>query len=244
MTDQPPPITTSGDAARYRGFRQDEIDAAHLYRAMSAAEDRPEVADLYLRLAAAEDRHAAFWEEQLHKAGQTVSRPRPTWRARTLSWIATRFGPNAVLPTITQQEQGDQRVYDDQPESAATELPGDERSHARVLGVLSGTRGGVEGPLIARLEGRHRHVGGNALRAAVLGANDGLVSNLSLVMGVAGAELESRTVFITGVAGLLAGAISMALGEWISVQSSRELYEQQIAVEREEIRAMPEEEAE
>jgi VIT1/CCC1 family predicted Fe2+/Mn2+ transporter len=89
---------------------------------------------------------------------------------------------------------------------------------------------------------RHAPIGGNALRAAVLGANDGLVSNLSLVMGVAGAGLESRVILITGLAGLLAGACSMAMGEWISVQSSRELYERELAVERVEIARFPEEE--
>ena len=81
---------------------------------------------------------------------------------------------------------------------------------------------------------RHASIGGNALRAAVLGANDGLVSNLSLIMGVAGAGLESRVILITGLAGLLAGACSMAMGEWISVQSSRELYQRELAVERDE----------
>jgi predicted membrane protein (TIGR00267 family) len=84
----------------------------------------------------------------------------------------------------------------------------------------------------------------NALRAAVLGANDGLVSNASLVMGVAGAELAGRSILITGLAGLLAGSLSMALGEWLSVQSSRELYAHQIKIEREELLAAPEEEAE
>lgn len=96
-------------------------------------------------------------------------------------------------------------------------------------------------------ERRHaplRHVGGNALRAAVLGANDGLVSNLALVMGVAGAAFSGRTVLITGIAGLLAGAGSMALGEWISVQSSRELFRRQLAIEAEELRRMPEVETE
>src|SRR4051794_11873042 len=89
---------------------------------------------------------------------------------------------------------------------------------------------------------RHAPIGGNALRASVLGANDGLVSNLSLVMGVAGAGLESRLILITGVAGLLAGACSMAMGEWISVQSSRELNLRELAVERAEIAAFPDEE--
>src|SRR5215218_2775463 len=89
---------------------------------------------------------------------------------------------------------------------------------------------------------RHARIGGNALRAAVLGANDGLVSNLSLVMGVAGVGLDSRVILITGLAGLLAGACSMAMGEWVSVQSSRELYQRELAVERAEIARFPEEE--
>jgi VIT1/CCC1 family predicted Fe2+/Mn2+ transporter len=97
---------------------------------------------------------------------------------------------------------------------------------------------------LADLEGRHRTSGGNALRAAVLGANDGLVSNLSLVMGVAGADMSGGAILITGLAGLLAGAGSMALGEWLSVQSSRELYQRQIQIESEELRQAPEEEAE
>jgi vacuolar iron transporter family protein len=97
----------------------------------------------------------------------------------------------------------------------------------------------MEGTAIASLEGRHRAVGGNALRAAVLGANDGLVSNLSLVMGVAGAELSPRNILITGLAGLLAGAGSMALGEWLSVQSSRELFQRQLDIERAELESDP-----
>jgi VIT1/CCC1 family predicted Fe2+/Mn2+ transporter len=120
-----------------------------------------------------------------------------------------------------------------------------EQSHARLLRTIQQSgRGGMEGGLLAQLEGRHRTAGGNALRAAVLGANDGLVSNFSLVMGVAGAEVATQTILLTGIAGLLAGAISMALGEWISVQSSRELYEKQIRTEQREILQAPEEEAE
>jgi VIT1/CCC1 family predicted Fe2+/Mn2+ transporter len=94
------------------------------------------------------------------------------------------------------------------------------------------------------MEGRHKASGGNALRAAVLGSNDGLVSILSLVMGVAGANLNSHDVFIAGMAGLLAGAGSMALGEWLSVQSSRELYAHQIKIEKEELESNPAEEQE
>jgi len=135
--------------------------------------------------------------------------------------------------------------YHRQVESRDSVLPGEEQAHRRVLQAIAGTSPqGMEGGTLARLEGRHRAVGGNALRAAVLGANDGLVSNLSLVMGVAGAALTSRSILITGMAGLLAGASSMAMGEWLSVQSSRELYERQIAIEAEELKSNPEEEAE
>jgi VIT1/CCC1 family predicted Fe2+/Mn2+ transporter len=123
-------------------------------------------------------------------------------------------------------------------------MAGEERTHARLLRRVSQATGGLEGSAIAQLEGRHRAAGGNALRAAVLGANDGLVSNLSLVMGVAGANLPGRTILISGLAGLLAGAFSMALGEWLSVQSSRELHQHQIELERAEIKASPDEEAE
>jgi VIT1/CCC1 family predicted Fe2+/Mn2+ transporter len=102
---------------------------------------------------------------------------------------------------------------------------------------------GLSGPELAMLEGRHRG-GGNTLRAAVLGANDGLVSNLSLVMGVAGAAAAETTLLLTGLAGLVAGACSMAMGEWLSVTSSRELNQKQIATEAEELREAPEEEKE
>ena len=125
------------------------------------------------------------------------------------------------------------------------QMRAEEQTHGRVLSRISRTmRGGLEGSALAQVEGRHRGTGGNALRAAVLGANDGLTSVLSLVMGVAGAGLPSHTILLTGLAGLLAGAISMALGEWLSVQSSRELFTKQIAVEQAEIESSPQEEVE
>lgn len=98
--------------------------------------------------------------------------------------------------------------------------------------------------MIGQLEGRHHAIGGNALRAGVLGANDGLVSNFSLVMGVAGASAGNTPVVVAGVAGLLAGSLSMALGEWLSVQSSRELYANQIAMEAAELATFPHKEGE
>jgi VIT1/CCC1 family predicted Fe2+/Mn2+ transporter len=122
-------------------------------------------------------------------------------------------------------------------------MPAEERSHARLLQSLSGGAG-VEGGALGRFEGRHRATSGNALRAAVLGANDGLLSNFSLVMGVAGAQVSGNTVLVTGLAGLLAGAGSMAMGEWVSVQSARELAGHQIEIEAREIEEIPDEERE
>ena len=159
--------------------------------------------------------------------------------------LARTFGPRVVLPSVATFEQVDQAIYDRQAETSTTSMREQERSHARVLRYLmSGSPRGIAGETLARLEGRHRAVGGNTLRAAVLGANDGLTSNLALVMGVAGANLATRSVLLSGVAGLLAGACSMAIGEWVSVQSARELYERQVKTEAAELREVPDEEQE
>jgi VIT1/CCC1 family predicted Fe2+/Mn2+ transporter len=191
-------------------------------------------------MADAEGRHAALWQDRLAEAGARVP-TEPSWRARILMWVAQHLGPGLVATTVAGQERNSRGMYDDQPEAAGTSLPADERSHARILREVTT---GVEGGTLARFEGRHRAVGGNALRAAVLGANDGLVSNFSLVMGVAGADAAGSGVLIAGFAGLLAGALSMALGEWLSVQSARELFTAQLEVETAEIAAIPEEEEE
>jgi VIT1/CCC1 family predicted Fe2+/Mn2+ transporter len=238
-------MTTNEDFARYRANRQDELDSAALYRTLAEAEVQPHLAEVYRRLAIVEERHAQFWEQKLRAAGQPVLPWRPGWRSRTLSWFARRFGAQFVLPTVAKMEQMNRHMYDKQPEAQQTSLPGEERSHARLLRTITATsQTGMEGRTLARLEGRHSAIGGNALRAAVLGANDGLVSNLSLIMGVAGAEMSGPAILITGLAGLLAGACSMAMGEWLSVQSTRELYQRQIAIEASEIAAVPDEERE
>lgn len=209
-------MSDKGSAARYRANLQGEVDSASLYRALAAAEPDAKLAEVYRRLAAVEEAHAAFWERRLEKLGKKLpggGRLRPGFRTRALAWLARRFGPQFVLPAINTLEKLDSGAYDTQPEAVAGRLPEAERSHARILQAIAGSVPGVvTGGVLARLEGRHRGLGGNALRAAVLGANDGLVSNLSLVMGVAGAALAPRAILVTGLAGLLAGACSMALG--------------------------------
>jgi len=220
----------------------DELNGAALYDALAVAEKDDRLAEVYRRLAVVERRHAERWRKKLEDAGETLPDFKPSWRTRTLAFLAGRFGTRIVLPSVQSLERAGTNKYAKQVD--AQDFHGDERSHMRVIKLMSSTGGGFAGNDVARIEGRHRATGGNALRAAVLGANDGLVSNLSLVMGVAGAALSERTILITGFAGLLAGAASMALGEWLSVQSSREFYRHQLATEEEELRTMPEEEEE
>ncbi len=230
---------------RYTANLQGEVDSAALYETLSKAEKNPQLAGVYARLAAIELAHAEFWKRQIESLGQRVPQLRPGFRTRALEWLARRFGPAFVLPTVNTLEQMDSGTYAAQPEAVAGGLPAAERSHARIIEALaSPSPTGLSGPTLARLEGRHRGMGGNALRAAVLGANDGLVSNLSLVMGVAGAELAPRTILVTGLAGLLAGSCSMALGEWLSVNTARESAQRQIDTEASELEQVPEEEQE
>lgn len=241
--------TTPTDAKtveRYRANLQSEREGAALYQMLAGVERDPHLAEIYRRMAEVELRHASIWESHLREAGQEVPPTQPGTRIRMLGWLARRFGAGVVLPVVSSMERDAVHAYDNQPEATAVDMPKDERSHARTLRYLGTVSpGGIVGPVLARLEGRHRNTGGgNALRAAVLGASDGLTSNLSLVMGVAGANLTGRTILLTGLAGLLAGASSMAIGEWLSVQSARELYAHQLAIEREELATAPEEERE
>jgi VIT1/CCC1 family predicted Fe2+/Mn2+ transporter len=241
-TSEPPKPVTKADVARYRENLQGEIDAVALYALLAEEESSRALKDFYGRMVEIEGVHAEVWRKQLEAAGVDTSRMHPAWRARALMFVARHFGPGLVVPTIAEREASDQAMYDEQPEALAR-MPGDERSHARLFRELAAGRG-VEGGAIARIEGRHRGSGGNQLRAAVLGANDGLVSNLSLAMGVAGASGGGNAVLVAGFAGLLAGALSMAIGEWLSVQSARELYAHQVKVEREELLNVPDEEEE
>lgn len=237
-------MTNRASIDRYRTNLQGEYDSAGLYRALAETEPDAHLSEVYRRLAAVEEAHADFWRQQLSKTGAKAGPLQLGWRTRALAWLARRFGPQFVLPTISGLEQRDSAQYDAQPEAVAGGLPLAERSHNRIVQQIAASiPGGLSGGALARLEGRHLR-GGNALRAAVLGANDGLVSNLSLVMGAAGAVTSGTTILVVGLAGLVAGACSMAMGEWLSVTSSREMSQQQIDVEAEELKRAPEEEKE
>ncbi len=222
---------------------QSEREAAMMYESMAKAEPNEQIASVYRRLAETERRHAAHWEEQFKAAGLPVPEPKYSLRSRVLAWLAKRSGPAAVLPTLVAIEKDAGSEYLGTGNATVDRMAADEQSHARIFRALS-TDSGLDGSTVARMEGRHRSTGGNALRAGVLGANDGLLSNLSLVMGVAGANMNSKAILVTGMAGMVAGAISMAMGEWLSVQSSRELYGRQIDVEKQELLTAPDEEKE
>lgn len=232
------------DIRNYRSNWQREVDGTVLYRTLSEIEKQPELVSVYRRMADNEEKHTRYWEKKLQSAGVKNLHRKLSWRSKILNLLAKKYGAGFILPTLTTNEQLTSSEYDNQAESDIGWMSADEKSHARLLTAVAGQVDGMLGGDIAQMEGRHRIGGGNALRAAVLGANDGLVSILSLTMGAAGANLPGHGVLITGIAGLLAGAGSMALGEWLSVQSSRELYQRQIAIEGEEIAAHPEEEKE
>lgn len=235
-------MTTSDDIARLRRNLEDELDGAALYAALADADRDPVRRDLFLQLSQAEAQHADHWRKKLAAMGITDITHTPSLRIRMLGRLARWFGPRFVLPAIAAAEYADRDKYTLQADAAA--LSSEEQGHAAVVQAVAG-RGRPSptiGADIAKAEQWHRGGSGNDLRATVLGANDGLVSNFSLVMGVAGAGVTSSTILLTGVAGLVAGAISMALGEWLSVTNSRELARTQIGREREEIEQTPESE--
>ena len=227
---------------RYRANWQSEIDSAFLYEAMAQAEQDASIARVYRQLGDTEAKHATFWYSRLRELGIEAGAVRPSWRALILAWSAKSLGPRSVLGIVASAEHAGRNVYVGQPETTSTKMTAEEHTHALVLQSMLQTRKGAKGSELASLESRHRRIGGNALRAAVLGANDGLCSNLSLVMGVAGASSNNHTILVGGMAGLLAGACSMALGEWVSVTSSRELAERELRIERDELAVAPEEE--
>lgn len=219
---------------------QTEVDAIFLYEKIAGAEEDPGIAAVFRNLAEIERGHAAKMIERLRREGLPATLPPPSWRARALDRIGKIFGYDYIIGVMMDTEKSISRAMVAQKEAGKIPLSGEEGNHVKILQSLLSTRQKVSGEQLSRIEGRHKTVGGNALRAAVLGANDGLVSNLSLVMGVAGATSGQSEILLAGSAGLLAGALSMALGEWISVKSSQELYERQMSLEMDEIIANPE----
>ena len=196
---------------------REEKQSAWLYRELAACEPDPRIAELFRALGTAAERQSESWQPE----SGSLPTFTPSARARIAVRLARTLGPRRVRPMLAALKVRGLSVYDSH---AAT-------GHAMPTSV-------------AQMERRHKGYGGGNLRAAVFGVNDGLVSNTSLIMGVAGASAGAGSVITAGVAGLLAGALSMAAGEYISMRSQREMFEYQIGLERDELGEYPDEEAE
>lgn len=231
-------------ARRYRALLAAERDAATLYRRLAEAETGQR-AEIFRRLAEIERRHAAHWESRLREVGAPVPSASPvSVRTRLLGWVAGRFSTGVVLPLIERAERADAAKYDVEPDAAAG-MAAEERGHARQLARMRAPQGRPSvKEQIARRETWHRGDRSGTVRAAVFGVSDGLVSNAALVMGFAGSGAQRSTIVLAGVAGLLAGAFSMAAGEYVSMASQREMFEREIALEAAELDEKPEEERE
>jgi VIT1/CCC1 family predicted Fe2+/Mn2+ transporter len=199
----------------------EEMRSAYLYRVVADVERGTPREKLFRELAGEAESQAAIWADKARRQGAGVpARYAPDARARIVASLVRRHGPRAVRMVL-----------------AAMKVRG--------LSIYTHTHAGHPRPTsIQDMQARHRTVGsGGNLRAAVFGVNDGLVSNCSLILGVAGAAASGSVIVLSGVAGLLAGAFSMAAGEWVSVRSQREMFEYQIGLERKELAQYPAEEA-
>jgi len=198
---------------------REELQSAWLYREIARVERDPAARAMFGELAAAAEAQAAHWAGVAPSAPGTFA---PSRRARVVARLVRTLGPRRMLPVLASMKVRGLSVYSSR-RPAGHAMPRSLEDFGQ----------------------RHRSVGsGGALRAAVFGLNDGLVSNTSLILGIAGAGAEPRTLLLTGIAGLLAGAFSMAAGEYVSMRSQRELFEYQIGQERDELAEYPEEETE
>jgi VIT1/CCC1 family predicted Fe2+/Mn2+ transporter len=222
-------------ASRYRKYLKSELSAMALYSSLAGIESDPERSHVFQDLKDSELRHAEVW------AGKLGMDEMPFGSLGTVGLlcvaVAKLFGTNAVIPLLLWEEAGELRDYYPDPE--AKDVAKDERHHER---VLKGLARGQTTPVPIWEEGQSATSASGNLRAAVLGVNDGLVSNFSLVMGVSGGTDNADFVLLAGIAGLLAGAFSMAAGEYVSMRSQRDIYEHELRKEKIKIRDWPDEE--
>ncbi|HET9466470.1 MAG TPA: VIT1/CCC1 transporter family protein [Gemmatimonadales bacterium] len=220
---------------------EDEADAAFLYRQLAGAERDPGRADIYRRLAEVEDRHVEMWRKLLAENGHRVEVPSPSRGARLRAWLARRMGSGVLLPMLLEEEgrevKGYLSLYRSEPEGAvgptALRLAKESKEHADTLAQMSG----------ATAEPWHKTGAGGFLRNVVYGFNDGLTANFGLVAGMIGAQGNLQTaehaVVVAGLAGMVADALSMGSSGYLAAKSEREVFEHEIAMEKEEIRLMP-----
>ncbi len=223
---------------RYKLFFKNEMEAMALYQALSEVERDPKRADAFMRLAKAEQRHAARWAKMLNYEDSVLETAKPGMRIWVFKTAARIFGTSRVVPILIMGESQDIKAYAQEPDTR--EIVKDEREHSQTLRMLGNVKKGDDNGI--REDSPTWGSSSGSLRAAVLGVNDGLVSNFSLVMGIAGGSDQKSFVLLAGITGLLAGAFSMAAGEYVSMRSQKDMLERQIQMEREELEQFPEEE--
>jgi VIT1/CCC1 family predicted Fe2+/Mn2+ transporter len=203
---------------------REEMQSAYLYRVLADYEEDTDKKKLFSSLRSAALEQVEIWREKIKKeSGSETPDYRPSFRARVVARLIQWLGPRRILPVLAAMKVRGISVYRAGRVPTAHPMP----------------------TTIEEVGGRHQAIGkGGNLRAAVFGVNDGLVSNTSLILGVAGASSDTTMILLSGVAGLLAGAFSMAAGEYVSIRSQRDLFEYQIGLEREELALYPEEECE
>lgn len=235
------------DPRRFLRYLKAERNAALLYRSLAQVADGERRVAL-LELADMEDEHARHWVAKLEAADVDIP-PAPTTLESGDAVLVARAraaGMDAVLGQLEQSETEDAGMYDEEPEALST-MPEDEREHARTFARLRASSTSAPAKTSSVLpdahdESWHRVDTSGSVRAAIFGISDGLVSNTALVMGFAGSGIDSSVVLFAGIAGLLAGAFSMAAGEYVSMASQRDLYQREIELEAAELREKPEEE--
>lgn len=216
---------------------RDEMDAAWLYRRLASVESDPRRREIFTRLAGVEDAHAARWRDLFAQNGGRAPNHRPSIKPRLLAWLAARLGSSAVLPFVLAEETREVGAYlrlaaratQQTTHDAAVAIASESATHAKELSSAIGRTG----------EPWHGAPGGGYLRSVVYGFNDGLTANFGLVAGVIGANVAPHIVIVTGVAGALADALSMGASGYLAAKSQAEVSERQIALERDEIRLMP-----
>jgi len=222
---------------------QDESDAAFLYSVLASVEPDARKKSTYEKLAAVERRHTDMWAKLLADHGHPLPAggTAPSRTARVMAWLGRRFGPGYLLPLLLREEGREVKGYIDLHRDSTGEaaravsltLAKESAEHA---GTLAGLAGGSAEPW-------HQTASGGFLRNVVYGFNDGLTANFGLVAGVIGASVTPHVVLISGVAGMIADALSMGASGFLAAKSEQEVYAHEIAMEREEIRLMPEVEA-
>lgn len=216
---------------------QDEADAAYLYLALAGQESDPHRKDVYIKLAGVEERHVQMWSKLLTEYGHPVDHAQPSLNARLRAWFGRRFGTRYLLPLLLREEGQEVRGYLNlhkasshaDAQEVSLQLAKESAAHAGTLAELAGKSA----------EPWHNTGSGGFLRNVVYGFNDGLTANFGLVAGVIGAAVQPHVIMISGVAGMIADALSMGSSGYLAAKSEQEVYEHEIAMEKEEIRLMP-----